>query len=50
LGDNFFRPEEHLTKDKIKKFEKIVEFYLEEKKLKKIKNSFGVEEKLRYHL
>jgi hypothetical protein len=23
---------------------------LEEKKLKKIKNSFGVEEKLRYHL
>jgi len=49
IGSSFKRPEEHLTKDKIRRFEKTGLFYLREKKLEKRKNPFGIEEKIKSH-
>ncbi len=43
-------PEQNLTAEKLKKFERVVEYYISEKKLDNIKNSFGVVQKLKYHM
>lgn len=40
VGSKFF-PEENLTKEKIKKFERIGEFYIKEKKLENIQYFFS---------
>ncbi len=43
-------PTEHLNKEKIGKFEKIVSFYLKEKKLEFFINKYGNKEKIKYFL
>jgi putative endonuclease len=43
-------PEQNLTMDKLKKFEKTVEHYIAEKKLETITNRFGIKNSLVYHL
>lgn len=48
--DSGWDPEQNLSTEKLKKLERVVEFYIEEKKLDRIKNSFGIEQKLEYQM
>ena len=43
-------PEQNLDAKKLRKFERVVEYYISEKKLDNIKNAFGVDQELKYQM
>ncbi len=47
--NGWIEPEIHLTPQKIKKFEKMGEFYLDYRKIRQITNHYGIKEEIRYH-
>ena len=43
-------PEQNLDNRKLRKFERVVEYYIADKKLDSFKNAFGVVQKLKYQM